>query len=277
MSYFRLTLMVALALGLAFGGSFGCDNEPPETARRVVMEDDDDSADTEEATEAQDAAEAEEAEEATAEEEAVETEEATSEEEATEEEEATSEEEAAEATEEEAEEEEAVAEETVYLIEPNPESFIQFTGYQALKSQEGFFNVFEGSITVNGDDLESAEVEVTIEMDSLATRSNMLTKVLKDEDFFYIEEYPESTFVSSRIEKEDEEDAYLIHGALTMRGEEKRLGIPVVMTLDDNGLFMESELVIDRYNWGIEKEGYLDEAINEEVLIEFEILAEPQS
>lgn len=253
MYYYRLMsavfmMVILLALGVSF---VGCDNKPPETAHRVIM-DDDDGVDTPTETEqvltdvvvAPDT-DIEPAESGT------ETDETTP---------------------------EAIAGEAkVYSIEPNPESYISFKGYQALKAQEGFFNVFEGEITIEADDFTTAQVELSIDMDSLSTRTRMLTNVLKDEDFFFITEYPSSTFVSSRFEKADGEDEYIMHGALTMRGVERRLGIPVKMHLDDAGLHMSSELVIDRYNWGIEKDGYLDEAINKEVFIEFGILAEPKS
>lgn len=260
MTNLRWLLIIALTFGVAIAGGVGCDNQPPETAHRVIMEDDDDDAETEAPVEEEAAEPAESV--ADTVEETLETAEEVLEE-------------VTEAVEEAVEE--VTAEEQTFLIEPNPESFIQFTGYQALKSQEGFFNVFEGEITVEGDDLTTTQVNLTIDMDSLFTRTRMLTNVLKDEDFFHVTEYPEATFVSSRFEAGDGEDEYTMHGALTMRGVERRLGIPVIMRLDDAGLYLESELVIDRYNWGIEKDGYLDEAINEEVLINFEILAEPQS
>lgn len=160
-----------------------------------------------------------------------------------------------------------------YLITPNDDSIIMWTGYKPIGPREGGFASFEGTVTVTGDDLETTEVSVTIDINSLFSDSKILTDYIKRPGFFDIEKYTEASFQSASVKKNG--DTYDVTGNFTMCGNKKALTFPATIELRDDGLYTEAEFVINRFDWGMDASGYQDSIVNKEVKIYYEILAEP--
>jgi len=81
----------------------------------------------------------------------------------------------------------------------------------------GHFKKFEGSVETEGDDLETAKINVTIDVDSISTNNDQRDGHLKSPDFFDVAQHPQITFESTSLKKEDGEN-YKLHGNLTMHG-----------------------------------------------------------
>ncbi|MFD1630172.1 YceI family protein [Pseudopedobacter beijingensis] len=113
--------------------------------------------------------------------------------------------------------------------------------HMMISNVKGQFNNF--SIDVDGDDIRNASVKVDITADSINTNSADRDNHLKSADFFDVEQYPEITFVSKSIVKEDEEDFVLV-GDLTIKGITKEIKVDV----EFGG--------IGKDPWGNEKAGY---------------------
>ena len=63
----------------------------------------------------------------------------------------------------------------------------------------GGFKQFSGTIDLVNNKPEDSKVSVEIDMNSLFTDTEDLTKHLKTADFFDVEKYPKSSFVSTKI------------------------------------------------------------------------------
>jgi polyisoprenoid-binding protein YceI len=118
----------------------------------------------------------------------------------------------------------------------------------------GAFNEFEGSFEV-GDD-GSAKARGTVEVVSIDTNEDQRDTHLRSEDFFHAEVHPQLSFESTEIRAVDD-DAFLIHGDLTMRGDTR----PIVLEAELQGteidpwgnerVALEARGQLNRRDWGM--------------------------
>jgi polyisoprenoid-binding protein YceI len=160
---------------------------------------------------------------------------------------------------------------TTYVI--TDESTISFVGSKVTGRHDGGFKSFSGSFTVDDDSVTGGEI--TINMASTWSDAEKLTGHLKSEDFFHIEEHPESKFTVTGVEKTDE--AYTISGNLLLRGVEKNITFPATATMDGDAIKVQAEFDIKRKDWGIVYAGKADDLIRNEVVIKFDLTATPEA
>ena len=79
-------------------------------------------------------------------------------------------------------------------------SKVEFTGSKVTGKHDGGFKVFKGVIDLVSDKAETSRVLVDIEMASVFSDSDGLTKHLQTGDFFEVEKFPKASFVSTKIE-----------------------------------------------------------------------------
>ncbi len=161
---------------------------------------------------------------------------------------------------------------TTYVLADS--SSITFVGSKVTGSHEGGFKEFDGRFTVS----ESGEVtggEILIDMSSTWSDAEKLTEHLKDEDFFHVTEHPQSKFTVTGVEKS--EDGYLISGNLMLRGEEKNITFPATASKDGDTVKVVAEFDINRKDWNIVYTGKADDLIRDEVVIKFDLTAEPEA
>lgn len=98
-------------------------------------------------------------------------------------------------------------------------AFVQFKikhlGYSWLY---GRFNDFEGRFNYDPAKPEASTVNVTIKTASIDSNHAERDKHLRNEDFLYVDEYPQATFKSTRIVLDDDGDEADIIGDFTLRG-----------------------------------------------------------
>src|SRR5690606_30258459 len=116
-----------------------------------------------------------------------------------------------------------------------------------------------------------ARVQLTIDMTTLEADEQALTDKLKSADFFEVETYPESRFVSTAIAKTDA--GYNVSGNLTMKGITKNITFPADIRIDGDTLTASAEFTIKRFDWNINYKGLADDLIKDEVLLVFEVEA----
>jgi polyisoprenoid-binding protein YceI len=90
----------------------------------------------------------------------------------------------------------------------------------------GQFQKFDATVETEGDDLGTAKVSFTADVNSISTNNEQRDGHLKNSDFFDAENHPQITFVSSKLEKLDDEQ-YKLYGTLTMRGTSKDIVLDV--------------------------------------------------
>ena len=152
------------------------------------------------------------------------------------------------------------------------DSTIGFVGSKVTGSHEGGFEEFTGTVTMDGDDITTAVIDVTIDMDSTWSDNDRLTGHLKNEDFFDVPNFPESKFTSTAIEVDG--DSYKVTGDLTLHGVTKSISFPATIDYADGTLTANAEFSINRFDFGIEYPGKTDDLIRELVLLKLNIVAQ---
>ena len=82
---------------------------------------------------------------------------------------------------------------------------------------KGAFHNFEASIEADPEDLTTADISFSIDVNSIDTRNEERDKHLKSADFFDVENHPKITFKSTKIEKTGD-SKYDVTGDLTIKG-----------------------------------------------------------
>jgi polyisoprenoid-binding protein YceI len=134
-------------------------------------------------------------------------------------------------------------------------SNVEFSAkHLGIATVRGAFNEFEGTFEVGEDG--SAKARGTVEVVSIDTNEDQRDTHLRSEDFFHAEVHPQLSFESTEIRAVDE-DAFLIHGDLTMRGVTR----PIVLEAELQGteidpwgnerVALEARGQLNRRDWGM--------------------------
>jgi polyisoprenoid-binding protein YceI len=115
--------------------------------------------------------------------------------------------------------------------------------HMMITNVSGSFGSFDVQARTEGDDFSTAQIEFTADLATISTGNTDRDNHLKSEDFFAAEKYPKLRFVSSKLQKEDEEN-FVLHGDLTIRDVTK----PVKLDVEFGG--------IGKDPWGNEKAGF---------------------
>jgi polyisoprenoid-binding protein YceI len=121
---------------------------------------------------------------------------------------------------------------------------------------EGRFKDFSGTIRYDDQDITKSSVEFSAKVASIDTGVEPRDKHLRTADFFEVEKFPEMTFKSTRVERKGQ-DAYVLHGDLTLKGVTKPVALPftVAGAIKDpwgNTRFgIEAQTKINRRDFGI--------------------------
>ncbi|MGO2863098.1 MAG: YceI family protein [Brevibacterium sp.] len=143
----------------------------------------------------------------------------------------------------------------------------------------GAFNIVEGTAVVDAEDLSATEVTITIDVDSVDTRTPDRDAHLRSADFFDVENYPTITFKSTGVD-EVEERSYIVNGDLTIRDITRPVSVPLEMLgidRDQNGTLrvgLEGKRRIDRKDWGVTWNTTLDSGgllVSDKITLEFEL------
>jgi polyisoprenoid-binding protein YceI len=145
----------------------------------------------------------------------------------------------------------------------------------------GAFNDFEGTAHLDGDDPTKSSASVSIEVASVDTRQPQRDDHLRNNDFFDAATYPKITFVSTSVEKLDEEN-FRMTGDLTI----KNVTRPVSVDFEYSGsatdpygnqrVGFEGSTVINRKDFGVNFNAVLETGgvmVSEKITLEFEISA----
>lgn len=87
----------------------------------------------------------------------------------------------------------------------------------------------QGTLQLDKNKIDQSQVNVTINTAEIVTGIKKLDEHLKGKDFFDVQKYPNATFVSEKIESENNKPVKL-HGTLTVHGVSK----PVILDVSVN-------------------------------------------
>jgi polyisoprenoid-binding protein YceI len=142
-----------------------------------------------------------------------------------------------------------------YRIEPGQSAVNFSVRHMVLTTVHGKFTDFSGNLELENNDLSKSSVSVKINAASITTENAARDKDLRSANFFDTEKYPEITFVSHRIVKQN--DGYLLVGDLNMHGLSREVSIPFTFNgrvKDLSGKMrvgFEGHVTINRQDWGI--------------------------
>lgn len=143
----------------------------------------------------------------------------------------------------------------------------------------GSIKDFSAEAVTRDEDFTTAQIQLTAKTASISTNNEQRDGHLRNSDFFEVDKYPELKFVSNKMEQTDD-DTYVLHGDLTMKGVTK----PVKLNVEYSGVTKDpwgGERAgfsitgkINRADWGVSFNGPLETGgvvLGEEVKISSEI------
>ena len=131
---------------------------------------------------------------------------------------------------------------TKWAIDPT-HTEVQFkVKHLVISTVTGFFKKFSGSVQSESDDFDGAQVNFTLDVNSIDTNQTDRDGHLKSPDFFSAEQHPTIDFTGSLTKVEGSE--YTLDGALAIRGTTKA----VVLTAEFGGTMVDP--------WGNTKAGF---------------------
>ena len=145
----------------------------------------------------------------------------------------------------------------------------------------GTFHEFQGSAHLDFEDAAKSSVVVTLKAASIDTGNGDRDTHLRSNDFFAMDEYPEITFRSTRIEAVDN-DTFRVTGDLAIRGVSKSVTFdaertgPVTDPWGKTRVGFAGSFTVNRKDWGVNWNMALEAGgvvVSEKVTLEFDVSA----
>ncbi len=170
-----------------------------------------------------------------------------------------------------------IADDDVELQLDGQNTGIKWTGSN-LKGDtpSGYFYELSGDVVVDGES-KLKHIEITIEMDSVKSTAESLTKKLKHKGFFEVDKFPEAKFVATSITDEMREGdpsgtSFVVEGNFQLRDVTRSITIPMTLEAGENTMQLTSEFKINRKDYGVAYSNTVGDAlIRDDVLIEISI------
>jgi polyisoprenoid-binding protein YceI len=168
-----------------------------------------------------------------------------------------------------------------YSLDPT-HTRIGFVARHAMVTKvRGAFNEFEGTATLDVDDVSRSSASVTIIAASIDTRNAQRDAHLRSNDFLAMDEHPTITFVSTAARQTGDAE-FELDGDLTVRGVTRPVTIPFTFegTAQDpygnTRVGFEGSVVVHRSDFGVSYNAALETGgvlISDKVTLEFDLSA----
>jgi polyisoprenoid-binding protein YceI len=168
-----------------------------------------------------------------------------------------------------------------YKLDP-AHTRIGFVARHAMVTKvRGSFNEFDGSGYFDAADPTKSHLELVVKAASVDTRNTDRDAHLRSNDFFEMDRYPEIRFVSTAVDKVDDEN-YKVTGDLTIKDVTKPVTVdfelsgPVTDPWGNQRIGLDGSAVINRKDWGVNFNVALETGgllVSEKVDLEFEVAA----
>lgn len=151
----------------------------------------------------------------------------------------------------------AQAQVETYAIDASHSS-VKFSIRHFVAKTTGNFAKFEGTLTVDRDELTNSSVEASIQIPSVDTDSDKRDSHLQEDDYFDSKKHPAMTFKSTKWETADSENEFKVTGDLTIRGITKSAVLDVELLGFGEGMRgaylsgWEATTVLDRTDFGVD-------------------------
>ena len=137
----------------------------------------------------------------------------------------------------------ATATKTKWNLDPAHSQIGFKVKHMMITNVSGSFEKFDVQVETENKDFATAKIQFTADIDSITTANKDRDNHLKSGDFFDAATYPQLKFISTKVEKKDDE-SFVLSGNLTIRDVTK----PVKLDVEFGG--------IGKDPWGNEKAGF---------------------
>lgn len=104
-----------------------------------------------------------------------------------------------------------------WTVDPTHSSIDFSVKHMMIAKVKGTFHAFEANIVADAFDLTSADIQLTVDLNSVDTRNKDRDAHLRTADFFDIEKFPSLVFTSTAITKTDDGE-YSVVGDVNLHG-----------------------------------------------------------
>lgn len=115
---------------------------------------------------------------------------------------------------------------TTWALEPSHSEITFKVRHMMISNVTGQFKKFDSKVETVDDDLTTADITFSADIDSISTNNEQRDGHLKSPDFFDAATYTQLVFESTSMEKTGD-DTYKLHGNLTMRGVTNTIALDV--------------------------------------------------
>ncbi len=145
---------------------------------------------------------------------------------------------------------------TQWKVDPYHSSLNFTIKHSGISMVNGKFMDYTGALSTNGDNLENAQFDFTIQAKSINTNVEQRDNHLRSADFFEVEKYPTLTLKSTKIIKTGKPDHYILHGKLTIKDVTKDVVADLYLggvAKSDQGekIGFKAKAVINRFDYNI--------------------------
>jgi polyisoprenoid-binding protein YceI len=178
---------------------------------------------------------------------------------------------------------------TIFKVQTD-QSKVVWTGKKVTGQHAGTVAIDGGEVKLSSNELVGAEI--IMDMNSISNTdlkdpnwNEKLVGHLKSEDFFSVEKYPQASFVTTKINKNENagKKGYTVTGNLTIKGITNEVEFPVNVSIEGNTLKANGKATIDRTKWDIKYgsgsffSDLGDKAIYDDFEIEFDLVANSEA
>jgi polyisoprenoid-binding protein YceI len=134
---------------------------------------------------------------------------------------------------------------------PRKASTVEFS-VKASVALEGTFDRWDATLTFASTDVTTGVLDIKVHADSVDTGSWIKDSKLKSEDFFYVEQNPLITFLSTKIVQTGPE-TFEVQGNFTIRGVTKPETLKLTVSGEGTGTGeIRGTMAFDRKNFGMD-------------------------
>jgi|SRR5437773_1409129 len=162
------------------------------------------------------------------------------------------------------------------IISPE-NSKVEFIAAKVTRSHNGSFKQFTGAIDLVNNSVADSRVMIDIQMSSVVTDEDDLTKHLQTPDFFDVARYPKATFTSTKIvpilSPGTSGVSYDVSGNFDLHGIKKTITFPATIEVAPDNVSVNAEFAINRKDFGIVFQNKADDLIRDGVVIKLTLKA----
>lgn len=147
-------------------------------------------------------------------------------------------------------------------------------GTSAAGKYTASFAALSGTLKLNGNQIAGSAFELSLDSASVRADTDAVTDQLKSADLLEADRYPQTTFVSTRLEeaKGDEPKAtHVITGNLTLHGVLKSMRFPAAIELDGDRLHIAAKVALQRSDFGIVGAGKPNDPFPDKARLELDL------